>query len=75
MTDAGAEVDTLLSFMQRLMQSSITKDEKLRYLCSQRQKLLESIHSKQRSLDQLDYIIFDMNKTSDSMQERKDDTK
>ena len=63
--DAGAEVDALRSFMQRLMQSSITKEEKLRYLRSQRQKLLESIHSKQRSLDQLDYIIFDVNKTSD----------
>ena len=68
LTDAGAEADTLRSFMQRLMRSSITKDEKLRYLRSQRQKLLESIHSKQRSLDQLDYIIFDVNKTSDSIQ-------
>lgn len=66
--DAGAEVDALRSFMQRLMQSSITKEEKLRYLRSQRQKLLESIHSKQRSLDQLDYIIFDVNKTSDFVQ-------
>ena len=75
LTDAGAEADTLRSFMQRLMQSSITKNEKLRYLRSQRQKLLEIIHSKQWSLDQLDYIIFDMNKTSDSVQERKDDTK
>ena len=65
LTDAGAEADTLRSFMQKLMRSSITKDEKLRYLRSQRQKLLESIHSKQRSLDQLDYIIFDVNKTSD----------
>ena len=63
--DAGAEVDALRSFMQRLMKRSITKEEKLRYLRSQRQKLLESIHSKQRSLDQLDYIIFDVNKTSD----------
>lgn len=67
LTDAGAEADTLRSFMQRLMQSSITKDEKLCYLRSQRQKLLESIHSKQKSLDQLDYIIFDVNKTSDSV--------
>ena len=64
LTDAGAEADTLRSFMQRLMQSSITKDEKLRYLRSKRQKLLESIHSKQRSLDQLDYIIFDTNKAT-----------
>lgn len=68
LTEAGAEVDALRSFMQKLMQSSITKDEKLRYLRSQRQKLLESIHSKQKSLDQLDYIIFDVNKTSNSVQ-------
>ncbi len=68
LTDAGAEVKTLRSFMRGLMQSSITKEEKLRYLRNQRQKLLESIHSKQRSLDQLDYVIFDINKTSDSAQ-------
>ena len=68
LTDAGAEVDTLRSFMYRLMQSSITKDEKLRYLRCQRQKLLESIHTKQKSLDQLDYIIFDVNRASDSAQ-------
>ena len=37
--DAGAEVDALRSFMQRLMQSSITKEEKLRYLRSQRHDL------------------------------------
>ena len=66
--DAGAEVDTLRSFMERLMQSRITKDEKLRYLRSQRQKLLENIHSKQKLLDQLDYIIFDANRPSSSKQ-------
>ena len=59
LTDAGAEADTLRRFMQRLMQSSITKDEKLRYLRRQRQKLLADIHARQKSLDQLDYIIFD----------------
>lgn len=62
LTEAGAEADTLRGFMQRLMQSTITKEEKLRYLRGQRQKLLDNIHSKQRSLDQLDYIIFDTNK-------------
>lgn len=66
--DAGAELDTLRSFMQRLMQSTITKEEKLRYLRRQRQKLLDNIHSKQKSLDQLDYIIFDVNKLNDSEQ-------
>lgn len=68
LTDAGAEIETLRSFMRGLMQSSITKEEKLRYLRAQRQKLLNTIHLKQRSLDQLDYIIFDINKTSDSAQ-------
>lgn len=62
--EAGAEVNTLRSFMQRLMQSTITKEEKIRYLRRQRQNLLEDIHSKQRSLDQLDYIIFDANKAT-----------
>lgn len=68
LVDAGAEVDTLRSFMQRLMQSTITKEEKLRYLQEQRKKLLENIHSKQKSLDQLDYLIFDVNKPKTSEQ-------
>ena len=40
LTDAGAEVDALRNFMQQLMESRITKEEKLRYLRRQRQKLL-----------------------------------
>lgn len=64
--DAGAEVDALRDFMQQLMESTITKEEKLRYLRRQRQKLLADIHSKQKSLDQLDYIIFDTNKATGS---------
>lgn len=66
LTEAGAEEDMLRSFMMRLMQSVISKEEKLRFLREQRQKLLENIHSQQRSLDQLDYIIFDANRTLDS---------
>lgn len=62
LTDAGAQADTLRDFMQRLMESTITKEEKLRYLRRQRQRLLDEIHSKQKSLDQLDYIIYDTNK-------------
>lgn len=64
LTDAGAEADTLRDFMRQLMESTITKEEKLRYLRSQRQKLLADIHAKQKSLDQLDYIIFDANKAT-----------
>ena len=65
LTDAGAETDALRGFMQQLMESTITKEEKLRYLRSQRQKLLESIHMKQKSLDQLDFIIYDITRRSD----------
>lgn len=68
LTEAGAEEDTLRSFMMRLMQSTISKDEKLCFLREQRKKLLEHIHSQQRSLDQLDYIIFDADRTLDSEQ-------
>lgn len=64
--DAGAEADTLRDFMRQLMESTITKEEKLRYLRTQRQKLLEDIHAKQKSLDQLDYIIFDASKAASS---------
>ncbi|HIV80133.1 MAG TPA: MerR family transcriptional regulator [Candidatus Avanaerovorax faecigallinarum] len=67
LTDAGAEADALRDFMGQLMESTITKGEKLRYLRRQRQKLLESIHLKQKSLDQLDYIIHRVTKTSDSV--------
>lgn len=62
LTEAGAEVETLRRFMRKLMSSEITKEEKLRYLRTQRAKLLENIHSKQKSLDQLDYIIFNENR-------------
>lgn len=66
LTDAGAQVDTLRRFMQGMMQSTISKEEKLRYLRSQRQNLLNEIHAKQKSLDQLDYLIFDVNQTKSS---------
>ena len=46
--DAGAEVDALRDFMRQLMESTITKEEKLQYLRRQRQKLLADIHSKQK---------------------------
>ncbi len=62
LTEAGAEAETLRSFMRKLMQSEISKEEKIRYLRTQRAKLLENIHSKQKSLDQLDYIIFNENR-------------
>lgn len=62
LTEAGAEPEALRGFMRRLMESTITKEEKLRYLRGQRKKLLEDIHAKQKSLDQLDYIIFDTNR-------------
>ena len=69
--DAGAEADALRDFMRQLMESTITKEEKLRYLRRQRQRLLADIHSKQKSLDQLDYIIFDTNKATGSAVLRK----
>lgn len=60
--DAGAEVDTLRDFMQKLMKSTLTKEEKLRFLRRHREKLLDKIHEKQKSLDQLDYLIYDAKK-------------
>ena len=68
LVEAGAEMDTLRRFMQKLMQSTITKEEKLRYLRRQRKRLLEDIHSKQKSLDQLDYLIFDIDRIPGSRQ-------
>ena len=62
LTEAGSEVEDLRNFMTKLMQSSITNEEKIRFLRMHRQKLLEMIHTKQKSLDQLDYMIFDEKK-------------
>lgn len=57
LTGAGAEPEDLRGFLHRLMQRGITKEETVQYLRSQRAKLLDGIHEKQRSLDQLDYLI------------------
>ena len=51
-------MDTPRKCMLKPMQSAVTNEEKLRYLRKQRKRLLEDIHSKQKFLDQLDYLIF-----------------
>ena len=60
--EAGAAPDTLRDFMQRLMRSGISKEEKLLFLRRQRDNLLEAIHTKQKSLDQLDFVIHEATK-------------
>lgn len=39
-----------------------TKEEKVRALRKRRAQLLEEIHSKQQSLDRLDYMIYEVKK-------------
>lgn len=55
--EVGAQPAQLRSYMQGLMQSSITKQQKLCFLSRQRSQLLADIHSKQKTLDKLDYMI------------------
>lgn len=54
---AGFDMDSLKRYFSRSDQSDADKQEKLRLLRKQRCKLLEEIHGKQQSLDELDYMI------------------
>lgn len=54
---AGFDMDSLKKYFSRSDQSDGDKQEKLRLLRKQRCKLLEEIHGKQQSLDELDYMI------------------
>ena len=53
----GMEMDTLKQYMRLLRQKTASNEEQLRILRGQRYKLLDTIHSKQQALDELDYLI------------------
>lgn len=54
---AGFDIDSLKRYFSLSDQSDTDKQEKLRLLRKQRCQLLDEIHGKQQSLDELDYMI------------------
>lgn len=59
---AGMDVESLRRYLQLLHEKIENKDEQIRILRKQRYQLLEEIHCKQQSLDELDYMIDEIRK-------------
>ena len=59
---SGMEVKVLQRYLQLLHRKIESKDEQIRILRMQRCKLLDEIHDKQQSLDELDYMIDEIRK-------------
>lgn len=54
---AGFDIDSLRKYFALPAQDDADKKEKIRLLRKQRCQLLDEIHGKQQSLDELDYMI------------------
>lgn len=54
---AGFDVDSLKKYFSLSGHGSADNEERIRLLRKQRYQLLEEIHGKQQSLDELDYMI------------------
>lgn len=63
--NAGLSNDLILKYIELSKQTNISNRERIYILKQQRQKLLDEIHHKQKNLDCLDYIIYELNKTKD----------
>lgn len=59
--DAGCDSDTIEKFMVDLQQGK--KSSGLKRLAAHREKLLESLHRKQKCIDCLDYLVYQMKET------------
>lgn len=59
---AGMDVNMLRKYLQLLRKKVGSKDEQIRILRKQRCELLDEIHCKQQSLDELDYMIDEIKK-------------
>ncbi|MCM1114990.1 MAG: hypothetical protein NC397_05785 [Clostridium sp.] len=55
-------MDGINAITDKIENSNLTGEEKIRFLKLQRCKLLEEIHKKQQLLDQIDYLIIQINK-------------
>lgn len=54
---SGMDMETLKKYLRLLNDETSSKEEQVRILRKQRYQLLEDIHDKQRTLDELDYVI------------------
>lgn len=59
---AGLDLSSVKRYLLLLKEGTGHKEEKIRILRRQRCRLLEEIHSKQQSLDELDYMIHKIRK-------------
>ena len=55
--ETGMDMNALGKYMELLHGKTENKEEQIRILRKQRYRLLEEIHCKQQSLDELDYMI------------------
>lgn len=60
--NAGLSNDSILKYMELSKQGNISNRERTNILKQQRQKLLDEIHDKQKNLDCLDYLIYELKK-------------
>ena len=55
--EAGMDADAVGKYLGLLRKKTESREEQIRILRKQRYRLLEEIHCKQQSLDELDYMI------------------
>lgn len=54
---SGMDIDILKRYLKLLNDKTGSKEEQIRILRKQRYQLLDDIHDKQQTLDEIDYII------------------
>lgn len=59
---AGFDIDSLKKYFSLTVHNEADKKEKIRLLRKQRCRLLDEIHDRQQSLDELDYMIENIRK-------------
>ncbi len=61
---SGMEMEELKKYLYLLDEKADSEEEQIRILQKQRYKLLDEIHDKQQSLDELDYMIRETKKNN-----------
>ncbi len=54
---SGMDTETLKKYLRLLKDKTSNKEEQIRILRKQRYRLLDDIHDRQQTLDELDYLI------------------
>lgn len=61
---SGMNMDVLKKYLRLLSDKTASKEEQIQILRKQRYQLLDDIHDKQQTLDELDYMIRETKKIS-----------